>query len=139
MLGNDTHTIYMANHWKGTNQDHQKEITTYQGPDSSTDFHTYSLLWNSNVLIWYVDSVEQYRTTEGIPTAPMFLLANFAVGGKWPGNPDSTTSFPSSLEIDYIRVYKYQCNPGLAGVANRLELSIHESIFGSTAPGKYHH
>jgi len=139
MLGSDPNTIYMANHWKGTNQDHQKKITPFQGPDFSLGFHTFSLLWNSSELIWYVDGVEQYHTTEGIPNMPMFLLVNFAVGGRWPGNPDSTTSFPSSMEIDFIRVYKFQCHSGLAGVANRMELFIHESIFGSTAPGKHHY
>ena len=30
---------------------------------------------------------------------------NVAVGGFWPENPDSTSSFPTQMEVDYIRVY----------------------------------
>jgi beta-glucanase (GH16 family) len=36
----------------------------------------------------------------------MYIIANLAVGGDWPGNPDATTRFPGSMDIDYIRVYQ---------------------------------
>jgi beta-glucanase (GH16 family) len=36
----------------------------------------------------------------------MFLLLNMAVGGNWPGYPDATTPFPSSMLVDYVRVYQ---------------------------------
>ena len=36
----------------------------------------------------------------------MYVLANLAVGGDWPGYPDDSTPFPSYLDIDYIRVYQ---------------------------------
>jgi Ca2+-binding RTX toxin-like protein len=45
--------------------------------------------------------------------SPMYLLANLAVGGNWPGNPDSNTSFPAEMTIDYIRVYALPPSPGL--------------------------
>jgi beta-glucanase (GH16 family) len=35
----------------------------------------------------------------------MYLLANLAVGGTWPGAPDASTPFPATFEIDYIRAY----------------------------------
>jgi len=38
--------------------------------------------------------------------SPMYMIANLAVGGYWPGMVDSTTPFPSSFKIDYIRVYQ---------------------------------
>jgi beta-glucanase (GH16 family) len=110
MLGRDPTTIYMSNHWNDQSQEHQKNIVSFEGPDFSTEFHTFSLRWTPNLLIWYVDGVEQYRTNDGVPTQPMFLLINLAVGGKWPGNPDETTVFPSSMEIDYVLAYKYLCN-----------------------------
>ena len=119
MLGKDTSTIYMSNHWKDAAGRQQKDNIPYQGPDFSTKFHTFSLFWNSSELIWLVDGVEQYRTTEGVPATPMFLLVNLAVGGSWPGKPDKTTPFPSSMEVDSIQVYKSTCRslyPGFAGV-----------------------
>jgi beta-glucanase (GH16 family) len=36
----------------------------------------------------------------------MYLQLNLAVGGHWPGNPDQATQFPSSMVVDYVRVYK---------------------------------
>jgi hypothetical protein len=33
------------------------------------------------------------------------LILNLAVGGSWPGNVDSTTVLPSSMLVDYVRVY----------------------------------
>jgi hypothetical protein len=29
-----------------------------------------------------------------------------AVGGSWPGNPDTTSQFPQTMLVDYVRVYK---------------------------------
>ena len=43
---------------------------------------------------------------ENIPTESMYLLANMAIGGDWPGAPDETTPELSSYDIDYIRVYQ---------------------------------
>jgi len=34
----------------------------------------------------------------------MYLLLNTSVGGKWPGPPDATTSFPQYTDLDYVRV-----------------------------------
>jgi len=45
------------------------------------------------------------NTTAGDNNSPMFLLANLAVGGSWPGNPTSSTPFPSYMLIDYIKAY----------------------------------
>jgi beta-glucanase (GH16 family) len=35
-----------------------------------------------------------------------FLILNVAVGGDWPGSPDSATVFPQTMLVDYVRVYK---------------------------------
>ncbi len=53
-----------------------------------------------------MDGVERHRSTAGIPSEPMYIIANLAVGGDWPGNPDATTRFPGFMEIDYIRVFR---------------------------------
>ena len=31
---------------------------------------------------------------------------NVAVGGNWPGSPDSNTIFPQVIMIDFVRVYQ---------------------------------
>ena len=34
-----------------------------------------------------------------------FIILNLAVGGSWPGSPDSSTVFPAEMLVDYVRVY----------------------------------
>jgi beta-glucanase (GH16 family) len=72
------------------------------------EFHTFALSWDPETLIWYVDGREAARapTSEDMHK-PMFLLANLAVGGNWPGAPDASTEFPARYVIDYIRAYRF--------------------------------
>jgi beta-glucanase (GH16 family) len=35
----------------------------------------------------------------------MFIILNLAVGGDWPGNVNSTTVFPSTMQVQYVRLY----------------------------------
>ena len=37
---------------------------------------------------------------------PHYFIFNVAVGGNWPGSPDSTTVFPQRMIVDYIRVFQ---------------------------------
>ncbi len=78
----------------------------FVGPDFTKSYHTYAVDWQPNEIVWYVDGVERFHVTENVPSVPMYILANLAVGGDWPGNPDATTPFPSYMDIDYIRVYQ---------------------------------
>jgi beta-glucanase (GH16 family) len=76
------------------------------GVDLSAGFHTYEAEWGNGELIWRFDGREVKRVRANVPTEPMFLLVNLAVGGRWPGNPGAGTHFPVAYEIDYIRVYQ---------------------------------
>ncbi len=109
-LGKDTHTIYLSNHYKGTDGSNQHTTITYHTlVDLSADFHTYALDWTSTRLTWYLDGNELYTTTQNIPHEPMFMIANLAVGGTWGGYPDSTTVFPGIMQIQYVRAYTQAC------------------------------
>lgn len=106
-LGHEPNTVYMTLHYadesgepQGTGDGH------YHGADFSADFHTFGVNWSPTEIIWYIDGVEQYRHTHDIPDGPMYLIANMAVGGNWPGPPDDTTRFPAFYEIDYIRIFQ---------------------------------
>ncbi|MFT7230909.1 MAG: beta-glucanase (GH16 family), partial [Cyclobacteriaceae bacterium] len=35
-----------------------------------------------------------------------FFIMNIAVGGNWPGSPNTSTSFPQKMAVDYIRVFQ---------------------------------
>jgi len=72
----------------------------------TTEFHTYGVRWEDQVLEFYVDGEAKYRVEgENVSSQAMYLIANLAVGGTWPGSPQSTTQFPAELTIDYIRAY----------------------------------
>ena len=66
--------------------------------------------WTPTSIIWYIDGVETHRAPDATCAryaqlcGPMYLCFNLALGGGWAGNPDSTTPFPSKMEIDYVRV-----------------------------------
>ncbi|KQP61127.1 hypothetical protein ASF41_22860 [Methylobacterium sp. Leaf111] len=76
---------------------------------ATTEFHTYGLDWEPDYLTWYVDGVAQW-TTPTLPgmDKPMYLIANIGGGSDWAGDPDSTTPFPATMQIDYIRAYASQ-------------------------------
>jgi len=43
---------------------------------------------------------------------PFHIIMNLAVGGTFPGNPDTNTTFPADMVIDYVRVYEKVASPG---------------------------
>lgn len=75
---------------------------------SSAEFHRYAMHWSADEVIFYIDGVETARAATPLDAhKPMYLLANLAVGGIWPGDPDATTTLPAKMEIDYIRAWRY--------------------------------
>ena len=90
--------------------------STYQLPDGqkfSEEFHTFKMEWDEDEVEFYVDDTlfhvvnkDEVGDKEWVYDHPHFLILNLAVGGHWPGNPDETTEFPQTMEIDYIRVYE---------------------------------
>jgi beta-glucanase (GH16 family) len=80
----------------------------------SDAFHVFAVEWEPNQIRWYVDgNLYQTRTPGDLPPGsawvfdhPHFMLLNLAVGGYWPGDPDSTTVFPQKMYVDYVRVYR---------------------------------
>jgi beta-glucanase (GH16 family) len=80
--------------------------------DTSDGFHVYAVDWSADRIIFYYDDREVFRhATPADMHAPMYILANLAVGGKWPGNPDAATAFPAVMEIDWIRAYRRDAAP----------------------------
>lgn len=109
ILGDQTDKVYLTNHWGSPTQELVSAKGSYEGLDFSQAFHTFAVDWQPEEITWYVDGVERFRSTHGVPAEPMFLLVNLAVGGQWPGDPDETTPMPSELLIDYVRVYRDSC------------------------------
>lgn len=104
MLGQEPNKVHMTAHWL-ENGEHRQDGGQYVGPNFSQDYHTFAVEWTADKLVWFVDDVKRYEVNGQSPRGPMYLLANLAVGGDWPGSPDASTPFPAKFDIDYIRAY----------------------------------
>jgi beta-glucanase (GH16 family) len=80
-----------------------------------TDYHIFSVDWEVNSFTFYVDgNVCGSVTSANIPSGTTWIfnspkqldiLFDFAIGGVWAGNPDSTSVFPQHMVIDYVRIF----------------------------------
>lgn len=112
--------VFPANTYSGTRY-------VFDGADPRDDFHTYAIEWSDSEIRWYVDGVHYATQTKagwfsapadgdvltgGPPFDQRFhLLLNVAVGGAWPGDPDSSTVLPQEMAVDYVRVFSCPASP----------------------------
>jgi beta-glucanase (GH16 family) len=111
-------TVYGTPHWWDTDAIGHASAGGHYDLSSGTfadKFHVFSLIWTADVLQWYVDDVKYWEIDITPANAPerfdefrhnYFFIFNVAVGGAWPGNPDSSTKFPQLMVVDYIRVFQ---------------------------------
>ena len=116
-IGDKPNTAYGTIHYgdKWPHNTHTGDKFVLPSGNLSDDFHVYAVEWEEGVIRWYIDG-NLYETqtkwyTKAAPfPAPFdqkfFIILNFAVGGAWPGNPSPDTSFPQSMDVDYVRVYQ---------------------------------
>lgn len=104
--------------------------TNYTGVDFSQDFHIFKVIWDENKISWYVDGIlkrtdykyytnllgqgpiectltawQQYAMNAIFPQDPMSIILNFAIQDG-DDAPDGTTSFPSQMEVDWVKYYQ---------------------------------
>ena len=78
------------------------------------DFHVFAVEWEPTKVRFFADGhLYNTITAAQIPSGkkwvydhPFFLIFNVAVGGYWPGNPDESTAFPQTMQVDHVRVYQ---------------------------------
>ena len=105
VLGNDTGTLYTTAHSAATGSHTSNGIGSVVA-DMSAGYHTFGVDWEADRITWYFDGRAVYSiATPADLNQPMYMIANLAVGGDWPGNPDASTPFPARMNIDYIHVY----------------------------------
>ncbi len=86
------------------------------------DFHVFAMEWSPNEIKFFVDNI-LYSTKTNTTVSPypwvfdkpFFLLLNLAIGGPWALAPDATTTFPQTMEVDYVRVYQKLEDIGITG------------------------
>lgn len=108
-------TVHGTIHYGGAWPDNRSSGNRHVVENSVTEeFHVYALEWDERELRWYVDDTLYATQTNWFTSgadfpAPFdrtfYIVLNVAVGGRFPGPPDSTTEFPATMEVDYVRVY----------------------------------
>lgn len=117
MIGGDNngeYKVYGTLHWEynGGQADSGGSKTLPSSDYSFAEaYHVFSIDWDENYIKWYVDNQQYYEIDiSGSDMSefhqPHWFIFNVAVGGSWPGNPNSTTVFPQQMKVDYIRVFQ---------------------------------
>jgi hypothetical protein len=68
------------------------------GSRYANDFFIFTLEWTSDKLVWKINDTEVFVQTADIPQEPMYVLLA--------GGLDKPVSGPTSMEIDWVRVYQ---------------------------------
>jgi beta-glucanase (GH16 family) len=113
-IGKNPFTVYGTIHGASGSTTYGLQHTVTSATSLASGFHTYAVSWSPNSITWLLDGVP-YGTETLANLAPgqtwafnkpFHLLLNLAVGGTWPGAPSSSTQFPATLLVDWVRVYQ---------------------------------
>ena len=83
-----------------------------EGARFDTGFHEFAIEWTEDGIVWFVDGRRYHAVDRGDPAGrwvfdhPFFILLNVAVGGSFVGPPGESTTFPQSMLVDWVRVYR---------------------------------
>jgi beta-glucanase (GH16 family) len=105
--GSELNKIFGTLHYPGRsggNADGSTKVIT----NATTEFHVYTVDWSAASIKIYVDN-QLYHTVTNSGSIPFnhnfFLIMNVAMGGTFGGTVDPAFT-NSTMEVDYIRVYK---------------------------------
>jgi len=115
---NTTSTILGTMHWNGGGGHVQYGSSTNTTPG---DFHVYAVEWDAQGIRWYVDNtlyvngnIANNINNTGAFHNPFYVILNLAIGGDLPGNTIDNGSLPTTMMVDYVRVYS-MTNTGGSG------------------------
>jgi len=116
--GSNPNVVSSAYHWNNQPGTSQNVYNTYNAPSGqgawANDFHEYAVEWDASAIRYFIDDVNHFTVTPDmlpLSSSPMSLILNTAVGGDFDGNPDSSTVFPNTFDIDYVRAYQSTGTP----------------------------
>jgi len=112
LVGHEANKVHGTVHWDnlGSHAEFGGNKTLSSGIFAD-EFHVFSIIWDSQKITWLMDD-QQYHVidiTGGQLSEfheEFFFIFNVAVGGNWPGNPNSSTVFPQKMMVDYVRVFQ---------------------------------
>lgn len=115
-VGYDPNVVHASIHTQAYNHSIGTQKTSTQTiANAETEFHVYGLEWTEARIRGYVDGVLYFTfSNDGTGNkntwpfnVPFYLKLNLAIGGDWGGAMGVDTQiFPSTYEVDYVRVYQ---------------------------------
>ncbi|GKZ00939.1 hypothetical protein MPSEU_001045400 [Mayamaea pseudoterrestris] len=114
-VGREAGVVHGTIHYGDLWPNNSNTGTQIQLPNDDTfysQYHNYAVYWEEDRIRWFLDGA-QYSEKTPDDTDPhnwpfnerFYLLLNLAVGGNWPGSPDSSTVFPQQMNVDFVRIY----------------------------------
>ena len=105
---NTTNTILGTMHWNsGGHVQYGSSTNTTPG-----DYHLYAVEWDNSSIRWYVDNtlyvtgnIANNINNTGAFHNPFFIILNLAIGGDLAGQTINDAALPTSMYVDYVRVY----------------------------------
>jgi beta-glucanase (GH16 family) len=109
-IGSKKNTVYGTVHGPGYSAGNSIGASAHLPADGK--FHVYAVTKKRNEIRWFVDGKQFLRLTPAdlprgerwVFNGPFYLILDLAVGGIWPGSPNSSTRFPQKLVVDYVRI-----------------------------------
>ena len=104
---------FQTHHYDNINsgETYSAPTMSYRNPDGSRydeDFHTFGVLWEPQLVIWYIDGREVKRMTgPQVGRQQMNIVTYLVSGSAWAPTPDKNADiYPLQFEIDYIKAYQ---------------------------------
>ncbi|MFC9708939.1 carbohydrate binding domain-containing protein [Paenibacillus sp. NPDC056933] len=106
----------------GSHGHNQGSLTLPEGQSFADDYHDFQVEWLPGMIRFYVDGKLHHEVTNWQTKAagqpeyytfpapfdrPFYLILNLAVGGDWPGAPESVFT-SEAMNVDFVRVYSYK-------------------------------
>ncbi|MBY0116809.1 carbohydrate binding domain-containing protein [Paenibacillus xylanexedens] len=106
----------------GSHGHDQGSLTLQKGETFADDYHDFQVEWLPGMIRFYVDGKLHHEVTNWQTKAagqpeyytfpapfdrPFYLILNLAVGGDWPGAPESNFT-SEKMNVDFVRVYSYK-------------------------------
>lgn len=90
---------------------HTGPFYSAEGKELTGEFNDVWMIWSFECfpekMVWKLDGVTVYEANKGIPSAPLYMIANVAIKDFEKNNYEvDITGLPYIMEIDYVRIYQ---------------------------------
>jgi beta-glucanase (GH16 family) len=118
-FASDSLICYQTPHITAAGFDTCADLSSNRLSGNNNVYHIYGFLWTVAGVTWYIDgkATKHCSVSSDNTNDFMWLMYDIAIGGSWPGLPNSSTVWPMTLTTDYSRVFQDSTgtiqNPGV--------------------------